>query len=202
MLKKCVHRIYIIIGSILNDIRLFFWRVRDKIYPPKENSVLFIAHPDDDTLFFHTYIKKNKPYVVLLTTGWSIKRYSAFKRVMKYYGVKYRAYNLKTKDERVEILKRYILEVLDIVKPEFCLTHNSEGEYGHEMHKRVHFAVKELFKGKIFVPTFDNKISNFPLKKSDIIEKNMIFKKYYTTELFVLEQYRIWVENEKIIQEK
>ncbi len=187
---------------MLTNIRLLFWRLRDKMFPPKQNAILFVSHPDDDTLFFHTFIKEQKPYVVLLTTGWSLRRYPCFVKVMKYYGVKYRAYNLDSKEKNFDLIKKYINEVFTIVKPELCATHNLEGEYGHEMHVRVHRAVKDIVDCDLFVPALDCYIENYPLSVNDIDEKTMIFQNYYTTERFVLDQYEKWVKNEKLVQEK
>lgn len=200
MIKKFLHKIYVFIGITINCFRLCYWCMRDIIIKPKQKSVLFVAHPDDDTLFFHTFIKKEKPYVVLLTTAWSLRRYPCFKRVMKYYGVKYRAYSLNTVDRRSRKIEKRILNVLKLIKPQICVTHNSEGEYGHEMHMRVHNAVKKLVNCKWLVPVSDSDILNYPLCDDVVKEKTMIFNKFYTTENFVLEQYSKWVENEKLIE--
>lgn len=200
MIRKILHKIYLFVGRLLTNIRLCFWRLRDKIKKPTENTVLFVAHPDDDALFFHEFIKEHKPYVVLLTTGWSLRRYPCFKKVMKYYGVKYRAYNLNSRDKRVHLLEKYVSEMLTLLNPQICATHNSEGEYGHEMHVGVHNVVRKLVNCKLLVPVSDSDIVNFPLSDDIVKEKTMIFNKFYTTEIFVLEQYGKWVENEKLIE--
>lgn len=200
MIRKILHKIYLFVGRLLTNIRLCFWRLRDKINKPTEKSVLFVAHPDDDTLFFHNFVKEQKPYVVLLTTGWSLRRYPCFKKVMKYYGVKYRAYNLKSRDTRVNLLEKYVNEMLTLLNPQICASHNVEGEYGHEMHVKVHNAVKKLVNCKLLVPVSDSEIVNYPLCDEIIKEKTMIFNKFYTTEKFVLDQYSKWVENEKLIE--
>lgn len=200
MVKKLLHKIYLFIGVFFNNIRLFFWCIRDKINPPSEKTILFVAHPDDDTLFFHTFIKEHKPYVVLLTDGWSLIRFKDFKKVMKVYGVKYRAYPLHSRDNRINLLEKYICNSFKLGEFNICATHNVEGEYGHEMHIRVHEAVKKHAKCKLLVPALDNDIHNYPLNDSEIKEKKDIFNKYYKTELFVLDMYKKWVENEKLIE--
>lgn len=200
MIRKILHIIYLFIGRLLTNIRLCFWRLRDLLNKPTEKTVLFVAHPDDDALFFHKFIKEQKPYVVLLTTGWSLRRYYCFKKVMKYYGVKYRAYNLESRDKRVELLEKYVNEILVLLKPLICATHNAEGEYGHEMHIRVHDAVKKHFLCKLLVPALDKDIEKYPLNDNEIKEKKDIFNNFYTTENFVLDQYSKWVENEKLIE--
>lgn len=201
MIKKFLHDIYLSLGHFLNFLRLCYWRIRDKINPPNEKAVLFVAHPDDDTLFFHTFIKEYKPYVVLLTTGWSMRRYPCFKKVMKYYDVKYRAYNLRARDERINLLEKYIAETLKVLKPAVCATHNIDGEYGHEMHQRVHHAVRKLTPCKLLVPSLEKDIEKYPLIPSQISEKITLFENYYTTELFVLDLYKKWIHYEKLTEE-
>lgn len=200
MIRRLLHKIYLFFGRTLTNIRLCFWRLRDKVKKPTEKTVLFVAHPDDDTLFFHNFIKEYKPYVVLLTTGWSLRRYPCFKKVMKYYGVKYRAYNLKSRDKRSDLLEKYVNEMITLLNPQICATHNAEGEYGHEMHVSVHNAVKKIVNCKLLVPVFDRDIANYPLCDDMTKEKTMIFNKFYTTENFVLDQYSKWVKNEKLIE--
>lgn len=200
MIRRLLHKIYLFVGKSLTNIRLVYWRLRDKMFPPIEKAVLFVSHPDDDTLFFHNFIKEHKPYVVLLTTGWSLRRYPCFKKVMKYYGVKYRAYNLDAREKNSNLIEKCVSEVLGIINPEICATHNSQGEYGHEMHQRAHIAVKKKVKCNLLVPASDDNIENYPLDHNTIAEKTMLFKKYYTTEIFVLDQYNKWVEHEKLVE--
>ena len=200
MIKKFLRIIYLFVGHSTAKIRLCYWRLRDKIKPPTEKAVLIVAHPDDDTLFFYNFIKEYKPYAVLLTTAWSLRRYPCFKKVMKFYGVKYRAYDLDTREKNIELIEKCVGEVLSLINPEICVTHNCEGEYGHEMHVKVYNAVNKLVNCKLLVPVSDSEIVNYPLCDEIIKEKTMIFNKYYTTEKFVLDQYSKWVENEKLIE--
>ena len=168
------------------------------LFPPKEKAILFVAHPDDDTLFFHSFIKKYKPYVVLCTAGWSLRRLPCFFRAMKQYGVKYRAYDLETRDKRIDVLEGIVKEVLNIGHFELCATHNATGEYGHEMHKRVHLAVVKLAKIPTIVPVDAENIRNFPISEKEYNEKKEIFTKIYTTEKWVLDQYSEWVKHEQL----
>ena len=200
-MRRCAHYVYYLLGYIVHTVLLLFWRVRDKLLPPKEDAILFIAHPDDDTLFFHSFIKEHKPYVVLMTDGWSLRRLPCFMKAMKKYRVKYRAYNLKSRDERIDLLERYIEEAYKTGDYNTICTHNSTGEYGHEMHVKVHDAVKKVIGSKILVPVDKEHISAFSLSEEEKLEKEIIFKTIYTTELFVLDQYKEWVDNEKLVQE-
>lgn len=195
---KLLHFIYVLIGRLICKIGLCYWSLRDLLSPPKSNAILFVAHPDDDTLFFHTFIKEHKPYVVLCTTGWSLRRLPCFIKTMRNYGVRYKAYDLESRDTRVELLEKYIHS--SMLKGEFDIvaTHNAQGEYGHEMHRRVHHAVMKYSQIPVFVPVCAEKILDFPLDEYVVAEKKDIFNNIYTTESWVLEQYAEWVGHEKL----
>lgn len=198
-ISSCLHDAYKFLGFIFCKICLLYWKTRDYFFPPDEKYILFVAHPDDDTLFFHTFIKKYKPYVVLCTAGWSLRRLPCFFRAMRYYGVRFRAYPLHTRDQRIHILKKYIEEAISIGSFEICATHNPSGEYGHEMHVRVHNAVVSCANIPVMVPIDDSNINEFPLDKQNVLEKQFIFKNIYVTETWVLGQYSKWVYNEQLI---
>lgn len=197
-MKKFAHKIYLIIGHIYAFFWLNIYRLRDFLFKPKANSILFVAHPDDDTLFFHTFIKEHKPYVVLLTTGWSLKRIPGFKKNMKNYGVKFRFYALSARETRINLLEKYITESFSVGNFKNCATHGQNGEYGHEMHQRVHTSVSKCAPCEVLSTVDEKEILNFPLPESVINEKINIFKKYYKTELFVLDLYNKWMSCEKL----
>ena len=142
-------------------------------------------------------MKEEKPYLVLLTSGKSGVRMSEFKKAMKYYGVRYNYYPLDTRDTRTDKLEKYIRKELDGACFDVCYTHNSEGEYGHVMHRRVSECVRKNFDGKIIVPkkTFGESSENL-LPDKVIKEKIKIFKTIYPSQDFVLEEYAQWVNHE------
>jgi hypothetical protein len=200
-MRKLIHHIYYAIGWLIHSILLSFWRLRDRVFPPPEDSILFVAHPDDETLFFYSFIKSNRPYVVLMTDGWSLRRLPEFIKAMRMYKVRYRAYNLHSRDKRIDLIEKYVREAYLTGKYDYIASHNSSGEYGHEMHVRVHEAVKKVVKKEFYMPISKDSICNYPLDTDCVIDKEIIFMKYYKSELFVLDQYREWVVNEKIIKQ-
>ena len=199
-MRTILHSLYLFIGHLFCRICLIYWQARDIVSPPKEKAVLFVAHPDDDTLFFHSFIKEHKPYVVLCTAGWSLRRLPCFFKAMKWYGVRYRAYDLGTRDKRTDVLEGIVKECLKLGQFELCATHNAEGEYGHEMHQRVHQAVVSQAEFPVWVPANADRIKDFPITEKDFAEKRYIFSNIYTTEKWVLEQYSMWVNHEKLEQ--
>ena len=210
-MKKLIHTMYVFFGTIFCRICLIYWKLRDKISPPDTDSVLFVAHPDDDTLFFHTFIKEHNPYVVLLFTGWS-RRLLDFFKVMRNYGVKYRAYptvsaGAYTDRKRREVTKKYIGNCLKIMRFKTIAFHNSEGEYGHGTHKLVHEAVMEVCAENSedyerLCPVPLSEIGNYPLSGKEKQEKKYIFENMYVTEKWVMAEEEagtpIWFNNERL----
>ena len=199
-MKKIKLEMHRIIGSILCRMCWIVWDVRDIISPPSEKAVLFVAHPDDDTLFFHTFIKEWKPYVVVLTGCSSVNRLRSFVTNMRHYGVRYRAYDQGTDDAREYIVRRHIRHIMKMGNFTICATHNPEGEYGHEMHKCVHNAVVHEVDCPIWVTERQAHIRNHPLAKTVIQEKQDIFRRIYWSESFVFDLWPHWIENEKLIE--
>ena len=203
-MKNAIHKIYYLLGSLFCYICLLWWKLRDFVSKPDNESILFVAHPDDDTLFFHSFIKANKPYVVLLFTGWSIKRLLCFFKVMKYYGVRYRAYptisaSSYSNDRRRKATEQHISDCLNIKSFTLCATHNSEGEYGHPTHKLVHESVVKTADIPILTPVTQDDIADYPLDKKTLDEKLWIFEHLYTSELWTATELSLWMNNEKLV---
>ena len=191
------HVFYVAIGHIVCKICTTFLRLKN--INMKENSVLFVSHPDDDTLFFHTAIKEEKPFVVLMTTGWSLKRLHDFIKAMKYYGVKFCVYSTNEHKKNIEdSLNKQVKAVLKRGNFERCMTHNEEGEYGHDTHCLVHKCVVRNAACEIFVPVSKERIEQFSLDPETVKEKEFIFTRFYKTETFVIDEYRTWMIHEKL----
>ena len=188
-----------LLGHCVCRIILVFCVIRDRLNPPKEDTLLIVTHPDDDTLFFHTKIKEYKPYVALMVTGWSLKRLFDFMKVMKYYGVKFRPYD--TVEDKPFTEKKITKQVKEVYKTgnfKRCLTHNSTGEYGHRNHKLVHNCVIKNVDCEIYVPVSAERITHYPLDNETINEKTRIFNDFYVTEIFVIDEYKEWLEHEQL----
>ena len=200
------HKIYEFCGHVFCRVALIYWKFRDIICKPKAEAILFVAHPDDDTLFFHSFIKENKPYIVLLFTGWSLIRLFDFFKVMKHYNVRYRVYdtvsaNAYNDNSKRKVVESHINKCLQIKKFNICVTHNSTGEYGHPTHKLVYEIVKKIGENQIPIlcPVDKQYILNYPLDSKLIDEKEQIFNNFYKSEAWVIQQYSDWVQNEKLM---
>ena len=207
---KLFHCIYVFVGKLICNSELITKKIYDYINPPKEKSILFVAHPDDDTLFFDRYIKENKPYIVLLYTGWSIRRFKDFIKVMNHYGVRFRAYATYSrppydyKSVR-RVTEKHIKSCLKIGNFKTVLTHNREGEYGHIAHKVVHESTIKVCKDKtyeIWCPVSVYEISKYPLSTEEIEKKRFIFENLYKSEAWVMTEEEaktpVWFKNEML----
>lgn len=120
---------------------------------------------------------------------------------MKEYGVKFRAYTLGTDEYRVEAVSRRAKRVFRIGDFNLCVTHNAEGEYGHKMHICVHDGVKTVAPCPLMVPVSRNVLRQHPLPKEEVEEKKSKFERIYKSELFVLDVWPEWINNEYIVNE-
>lgn len=196
-MRLLLHGIYELLGHLNAFIVNIYYSIRDSIAPPNEKAVLFIAHPDDDVLFFHTFIMKEKPYVVLLTTGGVLKRVIPFCRAMHFYRVRYRTFDMPSRAvEKEALIVKRIQNILNRSTFEICATHNYEGEYGHIMHRCIHRCVSGCWKGDIFVPYNESEIKQHPLSQNVLEEKRKIIKTFYRGEYPTLQKLRIWIEHE------
>ena len=191
--KDCLHPIYRMAGHTV--CWLFRCRavLRDWVSPPDSDGILFVAHPDDDALFFHTFLVSEKPYVVLLFTGWSLRRLPDFFKAMKYYGVRCRAYSgfaegMYDYEKKRKRTEKRIQSCLKIGKFSKVLTHNASGEYGHQAHRLVHEAVVDSCRDgeAIFCPVHKAEIERYPLCPEDLKEKEYVFTHICRSEAWVM----------------
>ena len=122
---------------------------------------------------------------------------------MKSYGVQYRAYPFMPKGKQVALLKKHVDEVLKIHSFDIVATHNENGEYGHEEHTLIHQVVKKVVcnqnaRIKMYCPVDKMVLLKYPLSETSIKEKKVIFKTMYVTESWVLDENKVWIENEKL----
>ena len=181
-------------------VHLFFSEIKKKFSPVEEKSILFVAHPDDDVLFFNRIMKTEKPYVVLLTTGCSLIRVREFRKAMKHYGLRFNYYPLESRDEREDKLAKIIEKEMKSGSFEKCFTHSPLGEYGHVMHKRIGRIVPENVYCRVFTTVSEDELDRTEneLSEEEKKEKIGIFNDIYSSQDFVLELYSQWVTHEKI----
>ena len=198
-MKVKIEKIKRWIGFIRCSICLIGWHVRDMLIKPWENAVCFVAHPDDEILFFYSFLKEKRPYVVVLTGCSSVHRLSSLKKTMKKLGLRFRAYPLDTDAASEQDIRRIIKHIFSQRNYDICATHNSEGEYGHPMHQRVHQAVADIALCPVCVPASGSQIENYPLLLAQAEEKLSIFHTFYASEDFVPTLFGKWIFNEHLV---
>ena len=175
-----LHAIYGLSGHLFAAACNVIWTIRDNINPPKENAVLFVAHPDDDILFFDTFISDYKPYVVCLTLGGNLQRILPFCRAMKNYAVRYRFFDMNPRDvSKTDLLTGRIKSVISKGNFTICATHNDSGEYGHIMHRCVNECVQSVWSGELLTPVNLVDIEKYPLQQETANKKKRLLKKNY-----------------------
>lgn len=199
---KILHDFYMLVGKVYYEFANLYWTIRDRLVKRTESSILFCAHPDDDTLFFYTYIKEHKPYVALMTTGWSFIRLRGFQRAMRAYGVRCRAYDMTSRDENVALIRKRIRHILSLGHFELCVTHNAEGEYGHMMHKQLHNAVLAEADIPVYTSELKDELAKYPLSDEVKAEKIAFINKYYREENWIITEHANWVAHEHLIRVK
>jgi len=145
-------------------------------FPKKSRFLIITAHPDDETIFCGGLLSRfnNNSFVLCATHGLGFAkntrkreeikmiREKEFKNALKTLGVKFRIleeidklnyhsllkrFGAKETFNRItSILKPVIKEFVIKFEPDFIVTHNSFGEYGHFLHKSIHKIVYKAFK--------------------------------------------------------
>ncbi|MGB9749084.1 MAG: PIG-L deacetylase family protein [Candidatus Woesearchaeota archaeon] len=138
--------------------------------------LIITAHPDDETIFSGGLLSRfsRSSFVFCSTHGLGVaknskerkevkkKREKEFKNALKKLNVKFKIanniddlnYHLwlekygaeKTFNKIKELLKPMIKNLALNFKPNFIVTHNSLGEYGHFLHKTIYRIVYETFR--------------------------------------------------------
>jgi LmbE family N-acetylglucosaminyl deacetylase len=106
---------------------------------------MIVAHPDDELIFGGAeLIKYGSEYkVVCISTPKNKNRIEEFKKVMDELNVG--AYEILNYEDVLDPTEDYdIKNIINQKKWKKIVTHNSIGEYGHPMHKKVFDKVKKL----------------------------------------------------------
>lgn len=168
----------------------------------KYDSLMIVAHPDDETIWGANHLKNGNYLVICITNGDNETRSKEFYEVMKQVGSKgiMLTYPDKTngkKDDWKSSKEAIMNDIQYIIKQNHwkeIVTHNPDGEYGHQHHIMTNRIVTTLAKqngytnelyyfGKYIkkkqIPNYIEKeeLSN-PLSNIDIKGKEQLTKIY------------------------
>lgn len=190
----------------------------DKLSLKAVDRVMFVAHPDDETIWAGNHIRTHKYLIICLTNGDNQKRMKEFKAVMKKTGNPYMMlkYPDKTDGKRDnwnssrEAIAQDIKTVLGYKNWNMIVTHNPKGEYGHIHHKMTSKLVTEeslhkklqdrlMYFGKYYKKKNIKKIKNSKhLSKKQLEQKNDLFEPYQSqmkvkNHLYHMFPYENWI---------
>lgn len=145
----------------------------------KLKVLICIAHPDDEVLFFGGLISSHKyEWTIVCATdanadGLGVERKKRFKKSCKLLGIKHLVY-LDFPDvfnQRLDVLE-LSLKLKKIAESEnydMVFTHGALGEYGHQHHQDVCYAVHQSFSArkKIYSASYNT----FPDLKVNLTKK-------------------------------
>ena len=138
--------------------------------PKKQTkNIMFVAHPDDETIFGGKEILENNYFIVCITNGNNPVRSHEFKQLLEKsnnqgviltYPDMVQAKRANWKQERGKI-KEDIKKYIEQKQWDKIVTHNPQGEYGHKHHQMTSQLVREVIKEEekterlyYFVPYF------------------------------------------------
>ncbi len=160
-------------------------------------KVMFVAHPDDETLWGSSALHNEKYLVVCVTCGGRKDRVSEFKKVMSltkddYIMLNYPDLVKGKKSDWKDVwndINKDIEAVLKYKDWDLVVTHNPDGEYGHIHHKNTNKIVtkyanhdKLTYFGRFYWGDIPNDDKLYRLKNTDFDFKMDVLIPVYATQ--------------------
>ena len=210
----------IVFISRVSIFRKFYARVKSLVWKVKFptldvvadfENILFIAHPDDDVIFFYNYIKEHKPFVVCLTNGDNLARRTEFIFAMRAFGVKGIIHDFKDvfNESLPESELEYVIShYLSLKTWRTVATHNAEGEYGHSHHMQISHCVRKLVdfsSSVLLMPPVLKELETPKFLAKNINAKISFLEEFYATQAHGILNcgpvYRRWVDFEGLVRQ-
>ena len=163
---------------------LFFFYLRNllrfcilKIYNFYKNSILLIAHPDDESMFFTPLLSKTKPFIYCLAGDDQIRN-EELKNLCKNKKLKFKIDKFIDGENwnKNLIMKNLINLINNKINSKISIyTFDQNGVSGHKNHISCHLAVKKLEKIIEKIPILKNNINFHYLKSVNFFEKYFIY---------------------------
>ena len=161
--------------------------------------VVICAHPDDETIFFSSILKREKPFVVCVSHRGNRVRSQEFYQALEHWGVEGVMLNMPDvpgmkwawKACMAGKLRRIRKKLPDVTT---VYTHSGHGESGHPHHYAVHRAVAKTFADCKLYTTASQMPDNGLVALSDdaVREKYEVVSGCYGSQIKMLETWCPW----------
>lgn len=219
-LKYRIFFVLIFIILILLSVFIYFWNKPSDINKDFKsinldniNYLMIVAHPDDELLWGGGHLIEDNYLVVCITCGNNKIRNNEFKKVMnstkdKYIMLGYPDKTNGTRDNWMSVktdIMEDLEEILNLKDWKIVVTHNPEGEYGHQHHKMTSEFVTYLYDNKNNLYYFGHYYSkkNIAAHQSDmssineeILEKKINLIGLYKSQKFIQTSFDYMYEHE------
>lgn len=161
--------------------------------------LIVCAHPDDETIFFSSILKKERPFVICASHCGDTVRAREYRNALKYWGVEgvllnapdVPGYTWMWKHKVAGNLRRLRKKCPDVTT---VYTHSGHGESGHPQHFAVHDAVvRTLGDCKIYTTAAIMSVDQSnSLDEESVREKYEVVRTIYGSQIKMLETWCPW----------
>lgn len=174
------------------------------------NKIMIVAHPDDELLWGGKHLIEDKYLVVCITCGDDKEREIEFEMVMRAVNCPYLSLRYPDRNDwkyHKDNIKKDLKEILSYKDFKQIVTHNPDGEYGHDQHKKTSKYVTELAnKNNLYYFNHyytaeeieNNGINTIPMDNKSLKEKEKILE-LYETQKDIINNHKAMIPYEEFI---
>lgn len=198
-------------------------QIKDVADNKKAKKLMIVAHPDDDVIWGGGHLMDGDYFVVCITNGRNDTRKPEFEKMLEKSGnsgyiLEYPDKVAGERDDWTNVWDKIESDIERIMKCkdwDLIVTHNKDGEYGHQHHKYTHSIVTEIYDknslktvlfnfgvyySKAKLPDHEDKMTKMYDKQIEF--KNELVKVYESQEstvnkLWHMGPYEMWTEYEQ-----
>ncbi len=119
----------------------------------KAKKLMIVAHPDDDVIWGGAHLMSGDYFVVCITNGRNDERRPEFEKMLEQSGnsgyiLEYPDKVVGQRDDWKQVwdkIENDVGRIMNCKKWELIVTHNKDGEYGHQHHIYTNSIVTELY---------------------------------------------------------
>lgn len=168
-------------------------------YAVHSRCMVVCAHPDDETIFFSSILKKEKPFVLCMSHRGNRVRSKEYYQALEHWGVEGTMLNLpdvpgfqwawrSCMEGKLRRIRKKLPDVTTVY------THSGHGESGHPHHYAVHHAVAKVFADcKLYTTACQMPCNSLAALSDDAArEKYDVVRGCYGSQIKMLETWCTW----------